>query len=141
MKKLLCILLLILSFCVCLSVFGTNSSKRIETVIVFNDVAITGSGSSTSSAIPLVDMNPEGYFSFILTTVGASSVVQAEYLLCDTSDGTYYEPYGAADIVTAHSPGTAIYEFNPPVGKYMKIKLTETSGNNVTSATGKLTVQ
>jgi hypothetical protein len=134
-------LLTILVLVCCLTAYAINNSKEIMTRTLFNAVAITASESATSAAIELEALQPEGYFSFTLTTAGASSVVKAEFLVCNTIGGTYYEPSGADDIVTAHSPGTAVYSFTPPVAKYMKIKLTETSGNNVTSATGIITIQ
>lgn len=139
MKKILMIISILVVGC--LSVYAVKGTKEIMTRTEFNAVAITASETATSAAIELEALYPEGYFSFTLTTAGVGSVVKAEFLVCNTIAGTYLEPDGADDIVTAHSPGTAVYSFTPPVAKYMKIKLTETASANVTSATGIITIQ
>lgn len=139
MKKILMIISILMV--VCLSAYAAFNKKEIVTRTLFNAVVITASETSTSAAIELEAIQPEGYFSFTLTTAGADSVVKAEFLVCNTIGGTYYEPSGADDIVTAHAVGTAVYSFTPPVAKYMKIKLTETAAHNVTSATGIITIQ
>jgi hypothetical protein len=129
----------------CLPVFAVNDSKALLTRTLFTGTAsaITGSGSITSAPIEIKELHVEGYFSFMLTTVGAGSSVKVEYLFCDTIDGTYLEPDGADDIVAAHLPGSAFYATFPckGPGNYMKIKITETNGANVTSTIGKITIQ
>lgn len=140
-KKLIsmvCTLLLIIpTLC-----FGVWNKTTIYTVDVpFASSAIAGSGTITSGLINLDELMPEGYFTIKLTSAGAGSTIKAEFLVSDTRGGTYYEPSGATDIVAAHDVGTAIYSFTPPVAKYMKIKLTENTGNAVSSFSVVLTVQ
>lgn len=109
--------------------------------VTFSAYTITGSGNITSNAIQLKSFKPNGFFSVQLTSAGASSQITIEYLL--SIDGTNYLDCGT-DIKTGHTPGTMLYAFpsgEPMVAKYMKIKLTETAGSNVTSFSVKLCIQ
>jgi len=115
-------------------------SNDINVITIFSAEAIAGSGNSLSEPIPMDAYKPNGFMGLQVTSAGASSVVKLEYLV--SNDGTtYVEPDGAVDIVTALSPGNAYYSFSPPAAKYMKIKATETAGNNVTSLTAILALQ
>lgn len=107
----------------------------------FNTTTITGSGSVTSDAISLNVLRLNGIFSLQLTTAGASSAVTVEYLL--SLDGITYSDCGT-DIKTGHAPGTMMYAFTsgePMFANYIKFKLTETAGHNVTSFDLKLGTQ
>jgi len=138
-KIMLMVCALVLVPVVCFAVYSTKALY--STTLVFSASSIAGSGTITSGLINLDELRPEGYFTIKLTSAGAGSTIKAEYLVCDTRGGTYYEPSGATDIVAAHAVGTTIYSFTPPVAKYMKIKLTENTGNDVSSFAVVLTVQ
>lgn len=114
--------------------------KDITVIDVFSNQAIVGSADETSDAIPLWAYKPVGYFSLQVHSVGAGAVVKLEYLL--SNDGvTYAVPNDAPDIVTAHGAGDAFYDFSPELAKFMKIKATETAGNNITDLDVKLAIQ
>jgi len=107
----------------------------INTIKVFDQEAIAGSGNIESDVIELHKYKPEGFFSIQLTTVGTSSQVKVEYLL--SLDGVTYVDCGT-DIVTGFTPSTNIYAFptgEPVIAPYMKFKVTETAGNDVSSCT------
>jgi hypothetical protein len=141
MKKIILILVSVLLYSsIALGAGKVDVNREIKVTPIFTAQAITGSASVTSSVINLNNYNPEGYFSIQLTTVGAGSAVKVEYLI--SLDGvTYTEPASASDIVSGFTPGTNNYSFAPPVCKYMKLKVTETNGANVTSCTLTLAVQ
>ena len=115
-------------------------NNDITVVDVFTNQTISGSGNETSEVIPLWAYKPAGHFSLQVHSVGAGSVIKLEYEL--SNDGvTYVTPTGASDIVTAHAAGNAFYDFTPELAKFLKIKATETAGNDVTDLDVKLAIQ
>jgi hypothetical protein len=100
------------------------------TLYAFKNETLLASGTKDSPVIKLNDYKPEfGLASVQVHSVGASSVVKLQYVV--SNDGvTYNVPVGASDIVTAHAPGDAHYEFTVPVAKFMKIRATETGTTN-----------
>ena len=141
MKKIILTILILILPVLCYGIDNRKTIERRDIFSVSGTTTITASGNVSSDPIDLGKMKPEGYFTLILTTAGASSDVKAEYLLCDTETGTYYEPSEASDIVASHSPGTAHYSFSPALGMFMKIKITETAGNDVTAFTAIIIIQ
>lgn len=114
--------------------------KDIAMIDVFINQTIAGSGDETSDPIPLWAYKPVGYFSLQVHSAGAGSVIKLEYQL--SNDGvTYVTPSGASDIVTAHGVGDVFYDFAPELAKFMKIKATETAGNDVTDLDVKMAIQ
>lgn len=114
--------------------------QNIHVIKVLDAVAITGSGNSLSDAIELNLYRPTGFFSIQITTAGAGSTVKIEYLL--SMDGTVYSDCGT-DIKTGFAPGTNIFDFpagEPSVAPFMKLKVSEETGNNITSCTLLLSV-
>jgi len=100
------------------------------TVTVFKNETLLASGTVDGPVVKLNDYKPEfGLASLQVFSAGASSVVKLEYV-CSNDGVTYNVPAGATDIVTAHAPGHAHYEFTLPVCKFMKIRATETGGTD-----------
>lgn len=114
---------------------GYGADLRVNCIKLLNGKAVSASGNVATAVIDMDELRTEGYFSVQLTTAGASSQVRVE---CEMSaDGeNFQEPNGATDIVSSHGPGTAIYKIDSPVvARYMRLRVTETAGFAVTSAT------
>lgn len=116
-------------------IIGLGYAESIYTDTLVSAGAIEDSGTSTYVVGPdLTNYNANGHFSLQVTTAGAGSVVQITYQM--SNDGTtFVTPSSANDIATSHSVGSDLYQFYPEFGKFMKILVTETAGNPVTSIT------
>lgn len=134
-KLFICAAMLLVAF-----FFSIAQAKRVA-IISIGPSTLGASASAYSVPIDLNQVDIDGYFSVAVTTAGAGSVLKIEYLVCPTRNGTYATPSTAADIVTAHSPGTDVYSFEPVLSRYMKIKFTETAGNAITALTVHLQLQ
>ena len=127
------------------SAFARNDDK-ITIKQTHASTAISASESSTSAAVDLGAIKPNGYFSLQVTLSG-SGTGKGEYLL--SNDGiTYLEPSSASDIFTGltatggpGSDGADIYSFSPEIARYLKIKITETGGSSSITVTTTLAVQ
>jgi len=108
---------------------------------------IAKSESGLSSVINLSNLPADGKMLLDLTITG-DGTAKAEYLVCDTVDGTFIEPSGATDICTGHTKVTGasgrnlykIDSWTPFLNKFMKIKITETGGVNTITPTVKLVI-
>ena len=107
-------------------------NKDTFTVIVFKDETLLASDTVDGPVVKLNDYKPDsGLASIQVHTAGAASTVKFQYV-CSNDGLTYNVPVGATDIVAAHAPGDAHYEFTLPVCKFMKIRATETAVAAVT---------
>lgn len=103
--------------------------KEISVKRVFNGVTIATSSATTS---PFVDLKEvDGHFSLQVGLTG-DGTGKMEYEL--SNDGTTYRtPTSATDIVTSHvktsgpsSDGKDLYPFEPELGRFLKIKASNT---------------
>jgi len=120
-------------------------NQKIYVPDVFTAEVVVASATATSDPIDLkAAYNPHGYFSLQLTVAG-SGTAKMTYTL--SNDGvTYVTPSSAAgvavaDIVTAATAGNSLHAFSPPLAKYMKIVITETSTTDSVTVTAVLGVQ
>lgn len=120
-------LILILS----LACIAQTADNRIHTICIFNAQVIADGASATSAKIDLSALRPSGYFTIQIALTG-DGTAKAEYLL-SIDDTTYLEPTGAADIFTGFiktsgpgADGKDIFSFEPKMGPYLKIEITET---------------
>ena len=136
MKKLVMALLL-----VCLLPISINAGDRLKTVTLCSSEEIAASGNYTSGGLDLRDV--DGYFSLQLSVTG-DGTLKAEFLM--SNDGTTFsEPESASDICSGivktsgpGSDGELITQFTPDIGRYMKIKITETGTSNSVTVTAVL---
>jgi len=117
--------------------------KPVNVQIAFDGVAIAKNGSATSAPIPVEHSSPNGLFAaHIKEQAGALSDVTFTYSLCNTVDGTYISPTGAAAIKASHiGASTDVVSFDPEVAKYIKIIATENDVAAVTSLTVEIAYQ
>lgn len=107
---------------------------------LFSAEAIVASGSATSDAIDLGGLSTTGHFSLqvALTGDGTATIV---FLL--SNDGTnFLVPSGSLDITAGFTktsgPGTNgkdIFSFGPILGRWLQIRVTETSTTDAISVT------
>lgn len=112
----------------------------ITTMKLFDAVAIAKNANTTSVAIDLRNITPNGKFSVHYIMAGTGTM-KLEYLMCATEDGTYLEPSNASDIVAAASAGSDILTLEPELSPFMKIKATENNVNPITSLTLWINIQ
>jgi len=105
---------------------------------------------SSSYTTPAYDLSGRkfvtGYFSLQVAVTG-SGTCKFEYLI--SNDGVnYLEPSAATDIASSitvssgpGSDGKDIFRFRPIIGKYMKIKVTETGTSAAVVVTAYLSIQ
>jgi hypothetical protein len=113
---------------------------------VFSAQSVSASGIEWSEALDLGSINQDGLFSLQLLVTG-DGTLQVEYEL--SHDGVnFVTPTTALDIVSAFtktsgpgSDGKDIYSFDPELGRFMKIKVTETGGANAAVITAHLASQ
>lgn len=140
MKKLFIIILLMLVMTFPGVSFAGDNVIKVYTIPSLNGAAIAGSASVTGETIDLSGQKPNGFFSIQLTTVGAGSAVTVEYLVSHDNT-TFTTPIGATEIVTGFVPGTDMYSFSPMMAPYLRLKVTEENGADVTSCTVLLAIQ
>jgi hypothetical protein len=138
MKKLL--ILVVCLFGLCFNTFA-------ERGIMYNPNVITGTltanTNTTTEAIDLSKLLPEGFFSAQILVTG-DGTLKVEYQVSNVASslgsvpatGNFIIPTGATDIVTAHTKtsgtgGLDLYVFpasgDPLFAKWFRLKLTETS--------------
>lgn len=113
---------------------------------LFKAETIVASGSATSLKVDLSALKPIGYFSLQIALTG-DGTAKAEYLM--SNDGSVYiEPTGASDIVTGFtktsgpgSDGKGFFSFEPKLGPYLKIKITETGTSDSVTVSATLAIQ
>lgn len=111
-------------------------SNRIEPYR-FSSGTIAASGNYTTDAITLHGRT--GIFS-VHYTVAGSGTAKLEYLI--SADGsTYVEPTSASDIATGKTAGSYADPFEPVLGLFLKIKVTETGGVNSITVVGHVCIQ
>ncbi len=104
--------------------------KEVSVVKVFNAVAVAADDSEESKDIDLNTFKPEGDFSLQIDVSG-DGTASVEYLV--SNDGiNFFAPVGSSAIFSSFTKssgtaGKAIDAFVPEVGRYMKIKVTETA--------------
>lgn len=139
--SIIAILLLLLAVT---ATFARNG--EITVVSVFGGTSIAKSANSSSTAVDLAAIKPEGHFSLQIALSG-SGTAKGEYTI--SNDGnTYIEPSSATDIFTGltatggpGSDGKNIYPFHPELARYIKIKITETGGSSSITVTATLAIQ
>jgi len=125
MKKLILTIILL-----CFAPFAF-AGDLVEVKQVFTTQTVAASGAKDSKPINLNDYMPYGVFSLQATITG-SGTCKFEYVL--SLNGTdFREPLTATDIATGQtassgpeSDGKIYVSFRPELGKYMKIRVTET---------------
>lgn len=101
--------------------------------LVFSSETVAASADSTSSALDLGNRTQSGFFSLQYYITG-DGTARFEYLL--SNDGVNYtEPSTATDIASSivktsgpAANGRDVVSFEPELGRWMKIKVTETGG-------------
>ena len=113
---------------------GMNQAK------VFTSAAIGASGTATSQAYDLQQLNASGFFSLDMTLVG-DATIKCEYQTTSTVTNNvpsgFNEPISASDILTGFtktsgsgSDGTSSFSFAPIPARYLNILCTETGTSN-----------
>jgi hypothetical protein len=112
--------------------------KETSVYRVVDDETILASGSFPSD--PVKVSYADGFFSveYVMTGTGTAKI---EYLISSNKAGPFITPASASDIATGITVGSDIVSFAPELGKWMKIKVTETGGANPVTITVKLMVQ
>lgn len=111
-------------------------------VKIFNAVAISKNGNTTSKSIDLRSIANNGMFSIHYTfTSGGAATLKLEYLLAHEENETYATPSAANDIVSAAAVGADIVSFSPLLAPLMKIKATENNVAAITALTAYLCIQ
>ena len=113
----------------------------IDTITIDNwtSLEIAASGNDTED-IELYKYRPEGFASLQITITGSGT---AKITHLSSNDGTTFNTFdGATDIVTAMTAGSAIYQFDLPFAKYLRLKIEETGGaNSITITKAVLAIQ
>lgn len=121
MKKLIILFVLLISG-VC---FGSDDSIRIIHFSDWDGSEVLAS-SSLQKDIDLDTYKPKGFTSLQVEISGSGT---AKITHESSNDGlTYNTLNGASDIVTALTSGSAIYQFDTPFSRFMRIKIEETGG-------------
>ena len=133
---------------VLLLIFSGVSFAEMYKQKIFDAETITAGANSTkpSTAINLKDYDVSGSFAIQVILTGDGTAKGECLVSLDNSN--FYEPSMMSDIFTGHiktsgsgSDGIDIYDFNPPLHQYIKIKITETGGVNSVVVTVWLIVQ
>ena len=119
-----------------------DNSRNVQCYDAFRTITtvIGASGASTSQVFDLHDLQPNGFFSVQITTVGASSETKLEYQMSADNE-TWSTPSGSTPILTGFTAGSGFYDFDPEVGRYMRLVATEIAGTAVSGITVFLCIQ
>lgn len=106
------------------------NQRPVTSYHLFSTETITKNTNESSVAVDLREIGQDGIFSVFYTITG-SGTLKIEYTVCQTDNGTFIEPSGAADIgsgLTSSSgtSGSDLVSFEPELTPFMKIKVTET---------------
>ena len=107
---------------------------------LFSAVTIAAGQASTSAAVVLSDINPDGYLSVQVAITG-DGTAKVEALV--SNDGTnYVTAEGTTAIMTGKTktPGNYLAAFTLPPCKKFKLVITETSGANSVTVTATVVV-
>ena len=100
---------------------------------------ISASASDTSDKVELTKAAAGGFLSvqWVVTGTGTCSIE----FLCSNNDSNYTVPEGGSPIQEGITAGNGIKGFQPPLCKWIKIKVTETGTSNAVVVTVSLAVQ
>jgi hypothetical protein len=122
------------------------ANNFVKIVNRFSAEPVAANESLISEEINLMDLAQYGFFSLQLTVTG-DGTAKVEYL-CSNNDSDFIKPVGADDIVTGFtktsgpgSNGKGFYSFYPEPCGWMKIRVTETGGDNAIAVTINIAIQ
>lgn len=123
-----------------------TATNNINSFKIFNASSVAASGSITSDAIWLDNLQPNGYFA-IQTTLTGTGTAKIEILVTadeqnesSTTQLGFMLPTSGSSIATGLTVGSYYHTVTLPPCNGFKIKLTETGGANAIVPTCKIVV-